>query len=137
MIPKDPLIGKQIGDYKIDKTLGRGSFGAVYLAINIKTYGLFAIKKMDRKRILASKKLTSMLSREVNIMDNLDHPNIIKIYELLQNDDFFYLILDYCEEGQNLFFYLIKKIKWIRFFIFLKFNSHFLNFYYDVFFKMK
>ncbi len=43
---------------------------------------------------------------EVNILKDLDHPNIVKLYELYQDDKYYYLITEYCKGGE-----LFDKIK--------------------------
>ena len=45
--------------------------------------------------------------REIEIMKKIDHKNIIKLYQVLQTDDYLFLITDYCEGGE-LFDYLIQ-----------------------------
>ena len=47
------------------------------------------------------------MNNEVEIIRNLDHPNILKIYEFFQDDDNFYICTELCEGGE-LFDYIIK-----------------------------
>lgn len=84
--------------YKIQKTLGDGSFGIVYKAVNTKTNEIVAIKKMKRK--FESWDECKQL-REIKSLMKLNHDNIIKLKEVLRVNDELYLVFEYLEE--NLF----------------------------------
>lgn len=49
-----------------------------------------------------------MLKVELEIMKNLDHPNIIKFYETYQDEKFFHLVMEYCSGGE-LFERIVQK----------------------------
>lgn len=92
----------KINQYIIEHELGRGSFGKVKLAHD--ENNKFAIKICDRKK-LKLKLLTSkidaylLLDREIAIMKKVDHKNIVKLHEVIENtyNDKLYLILEYMD----------------------------------------
>lgn len=52
-----------------------------------------------KKSINKSKKLTELFETEVNIMRDIDHPNILRCFELLETTNNYYMILQYCNGG--------------------------------------
>ncbi|KAK6201290.1 uncharacterized protein RJT21DRAFT_34266 [Scheffersomyces amazonensis] len=112
----------KIGPWKLGRTLGRGSTGRVRLAKNVTTGKLAAVKivpKSNFKRLenpkykhpdIASNKdrLPYGIEREIIIMKLISHPNIMGLYDVWENKNDLYLILEYIEGGE-LFDYLIKR----------------------------
>ena len=72
---------KIIGNYRIEKTIGEGTFGKVKLGIHIPTEEQVAIKILEKDKIQDQEDL-SRISLEINILKRLNHPNIIKIYDV-------------------------------------------------------
>ena len=99
--------GTPLEKYEIVKNLGEGSFGKVFL-----------VRHKDTKLIRAMKEITkdeetneADIINEINILKKLDHPHIVKIYEFFSFKDKFYLITEYCKEGE-----LYEQINIIRHF---------------------
>jgi len=65
---------------------------------------MFAIKAIQRKKV----KDFHTFVNEVKILQALDHPNIIKLYEIWEWNEVCFLVLEYCEGGE-LFHYIIEK----------------------------
>ncbi|KAL4489468.1 hypothetical protein ABPG72_002764 [Tetrahymena utriculariae] len=87
--------------YEFQSVIGKGAFGTVKLAclknsINDKK---IAIKIIDKSQL---KQKQYLLLRELDMMKNLDHPNIIKFYEVYQDEMFFYICMEYCAGGELL-----------------------------------
>ena len=80
--------------------LGQGGFGVVKLAkaINNASHKV-AVKIVEKKRI---KNKMYMLLRELEILKKLDHPNVIKFYEIYQDAMYFYICQEYCSGGELL-----------------------------------
>ena len=97
-----------ICDFMIKETLGKGSFGVVKSAINIQTGEMVAIKILNETKIPYEEKINSL--REIEIMRNLKHPNIIRFYGYINNDKQLYLITEYIK-GIELFQYISLKKK--------------------------
>ena len=89
---------EKIGKYMLDNELGRGSFGVVFKAIDSETGKIWAIKRLNKKDI-SSPKMKSLLDTEVSIMKEITHPNILKLEEMLETDIHYYLIIQYCNQG--------------------------------------
>ena len=114
-ITKRTKIGKKvyINEYLCYGYLGSGAFGQVLLAKNIKTDMKVAIKILNKsllrkKRIFRKgKKPTNMLEnifREIAVMKKLNHPNVVKLYEVIDdpNNEKLYLVIEYCQHGSIL-----------------------------------
>ncbi|CAD8140614.1 unnamed protein product [Paramecium pentaurelia] len=100
---KEGLIGTH---YNFGKVLGQGAFGKVWKATN-KTTGLIrAIKQIKKNSII--KEEESRLFSEMNILKNLDHPHIVKLFELFQDENNYYLVTEYLSGGE--LFDRIKKM---------------------------
>ena len=84
--------------YKIKKLLGIGSFGRVFLAQNINTLEYIAMKEIPKT---SEDLLTdSEIIDEIEILKNLDHPDIVRIMEFYNTDDCYYIINEYCPGGE-------------------------------------
>ncbi|AGC02086.1 serine-threonine kinase [Acanthamoeba polyphaga moumouvirus] len=80
--------------------LGEGGFAKVYLGINKLTGEKVAIKKVFLNQKKTPKnELLNKLSTEIQIMQQLDHPNIVKLYDVYKTDDYWYIIMEYCDAG--------------------------------------
>lgn len=83
--------------YKIDrKTLGEGSYGKVSMGVDRNTGAIRAIKNIDRSKISDEKRFED----EVNIQQQLDHPNIVKLYEVFKDAKRVYLVMELCTGGE-------------------------------------
>ncbi|KAI1719450.1 protein kinase domain-containing protein [Ditylenchus destructor] len=97
---EDPHIGK----YKLLKTIGKGNFAKVKLAKHIPTGIEVAIKIIDKTALNHSS--LQKLFREVKIMKQLDHPNIVKLYQVMETEQTLYLVMEYASGGE-VFDYLV------------------------------
>ena len=84
-----------LDNYEKSSLLGKGSFSSVYKVRN-KNTNLFRAMKIIQKNF---QKDNEEILREINILKNLDHPNVMKIYEFLEDDKNYYLIQEFCDEG--------------------------------------
>mmetsp|Transcript_4166 Transcript_4166/g.6198 ORF Transcript_4166/g.6198 Transcript_4166/m.6198 type:complete len:251 (+) Transcript_4166:28-780(+) len=82
--------------YHFEAKLASGGFGIVYLASDRKTGEKFAVKAIQQQRVKDYKSFVT----EVKILKNLDHPNIIKLYEIWEWKEVCFLVLEYCEGGE-------------------------------------
>ena len=84
--------------YNIKKLLGIGSFGKVFLAQNINTLEYIAMKEIPKT---SEDLLTdSEIIDEIEILKNLDHPDIVRIIEFYNTDESYYIISEYCPGGE-------------------------------------
>ena len=89
------LVGQKLASFKVEKVIGRGGMGVVYLAHDTKLDRSVAIKSIPAK--LAGDSTTRMrFHREAKLLASLDHPNIAVIHDIIEQDeDLSYLILEY------------------------------------------
>ena len=80
--------------YKIIKNVGDGSFGSVAKAINKATNEVVAIKKMKKKFYTWDE---AMQLREIRSLRKLNHPNIIKLKEVIRVNDELYFVFDFLD----------------------------------------
>ena len=82
--------------YEISKNLGKGAYGRV-LEVRNKITGEFrACKQLPKSKISIIEKI----QREISILKKVDHPNIIKLYEVFEDDKYIYLIMEQCKGGE-------------------------------------
>ena len=86
-----------LNNYKYIKSIGEGSFATVYKCLHKPTNTIRALKKIDKNIQLSSEE---EILNEIDILKKMDHINILRIYEFYITSDFFYLITEYCNEGE-------------------------------------
>ena len=91
-------IAKRINDFILIKTLGKGSFGEVYLSVNEKSHQQYAIKKIPASN-LNNAGFKKYLDNEIKIMKQLNHENIIKFHSNIRTQNNVYLVMDYINGG--------------------------------------
>ena len=96
-----------IDEYILLETIGEGTFGKVKLAIHKKTNQEVAIKIFEKKKFFSSKDII-YFQKEISILKKLNHPNIINIYNIIENDTHFYIIMEYASKG-DLFKYIVNR----------------------------
>ena len=84
--------------YAREKVLGKGSFGVVYLVKHKQLHKYFAMKII--KKNMKSRIDEESLRNEINILKRLDHPNILKINDFYSSKDEYFIITEYCQEGE-------------------------------------
>ncbi|XP_051161746.1 serine/threonine-protein kinase MARK2-like isoform X11 [Leptopilina boulardi] len=94
----------QIGKYKLLKTIGKGNFAKVKLAKHVPTGKEVAIKIIDKTQLNPGS--LQKLFREVRIMKMLDHPNIVKLFQVIETEKTLYLVMEYASGGE-VFDYLV------------------------------
>ena len=92
------ITGNPFENYRYIKTLGNGTFGQVFKVMNIKSGNIRAMKIIPKNNLRPGFTDKDII-REIDIMKNLDHPHVIKIYEFYRDNDNYYLINEYCTEG--------------------------------------
>ena len=110
LVKQDILVIEEKGNpskkYKPKRMIGNGSFGSVYEAKNTifgNTVAMKVIKK-DKENELDEQEIRN----EIDILKKLSHPNIVKIYEFYISENHYYIITEYCKEGE-LFSYIKNK----------------------------
>ena len=87
-----------VEDLTLIKTIGKGAFGEVYLTSKSGSAEKFATKKV-KKSVVMSDKVKKYFNNELLILKQVNHPNIIKLHEIKQTLNNFYLVFDFCNGG--------------------------------------
>ena len=92
--------------YTVIKEIGSGSYGRVYKVKNKTTGDIRACKQLTKGKIANAEKF----KLEIDLLIQMDHPNIIKLYEVFEDQRYVYLIMEECVGGE-LFERIIQKIQ--------------------------
>ena len=92
--------------YEVKNKLGSGKFGLVKLGIDKKTGQNVAIKIMKKSTMDSSD--LELVRTEIEILKICQHPNIIRLYNVFENVEYMYIIMEYCSGG-DLFSYLEER----------------------------
>ena len=108
---RSTLEGKkcELVNYEIKKVIGKGTFGKVKLAIHKKTGEKVAIKILEKSKI-QDQGDRERISREIHILKIIRHPNIVQLYEIFEDEEKLYLIMEYMPNGE-LFDHIVKSKK--------------------------
>ena len=97
---KKNFVGKSEGlfldNYDVIRQLGKGGYGKVYEVKNKKSGDIRACKHLSKLSI----KNLEKFEREINILINSDHPNIIKIFEIFESQRSLYIVMEECKGGE-------------------------------------
>jgi BR serine/threonine kinase len=97
MDPPDP---RQIGAYRVIRTLGAGATGKVKLAEHAASGRAVAIKIIKKANLAGQPALRQKIEREVALMRLLDHPQILRLLDVVDGADALHLVLEYAQNGQ-------------------------------------
>jgi len=97
-----------IDNYILTEDIGEGNFGKMKLGVYKPTLEKFAIKILNKKTI--KEKMKNVDFRENEIITKFHHINIVNVFELIEDTDNYYIIMEYCQKGE-LFDYIVDKKK--------------------------
>ena len=83
--------------YEIRQVLGKGKFGLVKLGIHRGSGRKVAIKIINKKLVTPID--VQQVKTEIDILKIAKHPNIIKLYDVFENEKYIYIIMEYCPGG--------------------------------------
>ncbi|KAL0922778.1 hypothetical protein M5K25_006795 [Dendrobium thyrsiflorum] len=98
-----------IDDFELGKMYGAGSYSKVVRAKKNDTGNVYALKIMDKKFIAKENKI-SYVKLERIVLDQLDHPGVIRLYFTFQDNYSLYMALESCEGGE-LFDQITRKVR--------------------------
>jgi predicted Ser/Thr protein kinase len=100
MLNKDPLIGQQLANYRIERLLGHGGMAKVYLGWDVTLQRSVAVKVID-DRFRDEPEYSDRFLREARTMATWQHPNIPQIYNAGEEAGVLFFAMEYIR-GQNL-----------------------------------
>lgn len=86
--------GSYVGNYELLQTIGEGAFAKVKIGIHRLTNQKFAIKIIDKTKFPDEYSMKN-IHREAQILRTLDHPNIIKLFEVMETKKNLFLVLEF------------------------------------------
>ena len=89
----------KVDNYTLEKCIGKGSFGEVYITSKKGSPLKYATKKLDREEIENSEAI-KYLKNEIVILQHLKHPNIVKYEDVKKTKKHFYIVMEYCNGGE-------------------------------------
>lgn len=103
-----PRSAQRLGQYNVVKTLGEGSFGKVKLAIHQVSGQQVALKIISRRKLI-TRDMAGRIEREIQYLQLLRHPHIIKLYTVITTPSEIVMVLEYA--GNELFDYIVQNGK--------------------------
>jgi len=91
------FTGRVVGDYLVGRQIGSGSFSVVWEARHRVDGTEVAIKEIAMDRL--NKKLQESLMSEIFILRRINHPNIIRLIDMIKSPGKVHLVLEYCKGG--------------------------------------
>ncbi|KAK5945830.1 hypothetical protein PMZ80_003038 [Knufia obscura] len=98
----------QFGDYVLGQTLGEGEFGKVKLGWKKDGSSQVAIKLIRRESVATNPTRLPKIYREISILKELHHPNIVQLHEMVETERHIGIILEYASGGE-LFDYILNQ----------------------------
>lgn len=89
--------------YDLENSLGKGKYGIVKKGRHKKSGREVAVKIVKKKEL--SLKDIELLKREIEVLKICQHPNIIRFYDVFENSDYIYIVMEYLKGG-DFFSYL-------------------------------
>lgn len=95
---EDPAYFKTIDGYSILEHISEGGTSVVFKVVHNKTKQIAACKIINKDFINEQGTMTS-IRQEIEIHKTLDHPNIVKLYKVIEDDHNIYMFMEYCDNG--------------------------------------
>jgi predicted Ser/Thr protein kinase len=99
-VDKDPLLGRRIGQCALQRKLGQGGMGAVYLAHHAGLNKPVALKILP-EALAKNPDYIARFLREARLAARLDHPNVVQVFDVGQSEELYYITMQYVE-GRSL-----------------------------------
>eukprot|EP00127_Corallochytrium_limacisporum_P000182 Clim_evm43s6 gene=Clim_evmTU43s6 len=103
----NPRVAEFMGHYRVEKTIGQGSYGKVKLGCH-KSTGQHVALKVLMKQNIKSAKAFGRVQREIRFLKLMHHPHIVKLMDVIENQDRYVLVMEYASGGE-LFDYIVSR----------------------------
>ena len=94
----DKEMGTKLEDFEILQILGKGSYGFVAKIRSKKNKKIYAMKQIDLGKV-SSEKEKQLCMQEITLLQQLNHSNINKYYRTFNHDPYFYIIMEFMDNG--------------------------------------
>ena len=108
-IDESNSFGYKPDDFEVLQKLGEGSFGCVLKVKKINSFGIYAMKKVNIEKMMKQYKNQKYFENEVIILQNLNHPNVCKCYNVFEYNNFLYFIMEFMNNGDLKSYYAANK----------------------------
>ncbi|XP_066311026.1 CBL-interacting protein kinase 3-like [Miscanthus floridulus] len=90
---------RRVGKYELGRTIGEGTFAKVRIAKNMEHWDHVAIKILDKAKVHKNK-LAEQIRREICTMKLVQHPNVVRLYEVMGSKTRIYVVLEFVMGGE-------------------------------------
>lgn len=105
--PDSITMPNQIGKYRMRTIIGQGAFSIVRIAVDTDTGEQFACKIVPMAR-LSTNELQERFEIEIRVLQQMHHPNIVQLIDIIKDDINYYIFMEYCPGGE-LFQYIVDR----------------------------
>lgn len=98
LVPKDALVGRELGGYHILEHVGSGGMGTVYRALQVSLRRVVALKVLDR-RLSSDQDFSALFIQEARAAAELSHPNVVRVYDVNRLDGVLFYAMEFAAKG--------------------------------------
>lgn len=91
-------MSQKLGKYSVHETIGKGAFSRVRYCVDTNTNNAFALKVIDRKRII-DEGMEESLTNEITLMKMFNHRSVVAVKDMLASPNRIFLVLDLMTDG--------------------------------------
>ena len=88
-----------LDEFTLVKKIANGTYSEIYLTSKQGSKEKYATKKIEIEMFTKNPKAKSYLDNEINILKEINHPNIVKLYDIKDTSQYIYLVTEYCNGG--------------------------------------